>query len=180
MSHTVGERSAQDGPSGFGWIQPHSLVRRTPKTTRPSPSADSTVPTRSSLRALLDRGVRDTAREQQDRRDDDTSPAKTQRQEEYVVQNPPISGPSATAIGAGRRDQPVRARPCAGRKFLATRATMAGMISAAPMPSRNDQPKMSTVRFGEIDVVNEPHAIDHAADREGALAADDRADLARR
>ena len=27
-----------------------------------------------------------------------TSPAKTQRQEKYVVQKPPMSGPTATAI----------------------------------------------------------------------------------
>jgi hypothetical protein len=38
----------------------------------------------------------------------------------------------------------------------ATNATMAGMINAAPMPSSTDQPMMSTVRFGEIAVVNEP------------------------
>ena len=33
---------------------------------------------------------------------------------------------------------------------------MAGMISAAPMPSRKDQPMMSTVRFGAMPVTNEP------------------------
>ena len=30
------------------------------------------------------------------------------------------------------------------------------MISAAPTPSRNDQPKSSTGRLGAIEVVNEP------------------------
>ena len=33
---------------------------------------------------------------------------------------------------------------------------MAGMISTAPMPSRNDQPMMSTVRLGASDVVSDP------------------------
>ena len=30
------------------------------------------------------------------------------------------------------------------------------MISAAPIPSRNDQPNSSTARFGESAVVNDP------------------------
>ncbi len=34
---------------------------------------------------------------------------------------------------------------------------MAGMISAAPTPSRNDQPSRSTGRLGAIEVVNDPH-----------------------
>jgi len=38
----------------------------------------------------------------------------------------------------------------------ATSATMAGMISAAPMPSSSDQPISSTVRLGASAVVNEP------------------------
>ena len=33
---------------------------------------------------------------------------------------------------------------------------MAGMISAAPTPSRSDQPNSSTGRLCAIEVVNEP------------------------
>ena len=33
---------------------------------------------------------------------------------------------------------------------------MAGRISAAPMPSRSDQPMSSTARFGAIAVTKEP------------------------
>ena len=40
----------------------------------------------------------------------------------------------------------------------ATSATTAGRISAAPTPSRNDQPKSSTGKFGAIAVVNDPQA----------------------
>ena len=81
ISHTVGESPAHDGPSGFGWIQPHSLERSTPKTSIPSPAAERMVPTMSSLGRVSDgasaiRRVRSrmtsTTR---------TSPAKTQRQE---------------------------------------------------------------------------------------------------
>ena len=59
--------------------------------------------------------------------------------------------------GARRRDEAVapaavRSRP----KFDATSATIAGRISAAPMPSRNDQPSMSTPRVGASAVVNDP------------------------
>ena len=43
-------------------------------------------------------------------------------------------------------------------KFEATRATIAGMISTAPSPSRHDQPMISTVRFGARAVVSDPHA----------------------
>ena len=35
---------------------------------------------------------------------------------------------------------------------------MAGRISAAPMPSRKDHPKIKTGRFGAMAVVNEPAA----------------------
>src|SRR3954467_3036005 len=43
-------------------------------------------------------------------------------------------------------------------KFDATSATIAGMISTAPRPSRPDQPIISTVRFGDSAVVSDPHA----------------------
>ena len=38
----------------------------------------------------------------------------------------------------------------------ATRATMAGMIRAAPMPSSNDQPKIRMGRLGARAVVSDP------------------------
>ena len=71
--------------------------------------------------------------------------------------------------GTGGRHQPVGARSVRTREVgRRPGATIAGMISAAPTPSRNDQPKISTVRLGAIAVVNEPHAVDDAADRERA------------
>ena len=74
-----------------------------------------------------------------------------------MVQKPPISGPRATAIAPAAATRPYAAGRRAGGKFPATRATIAGRISAAPTPSRNDQPKSSTGRLWAIDVVNEPH-----------------------
>ena len=55
--------------------------------------------------------------------------------------------------------------------------TIAGMISAAPMPSRNDQPMMRTVRVGASEVVSEPAAVDDAADHERPPPTDQTADL---
>ncbi len=155
-SHTVGERPAHEGPSGFGWIQPHSLERRTPKTRSASPSAERTAPTRSScgrfsvgasaIRRVSSRIASTIS----------TSPAKTQRQEKYVVKKPPISGPSATAIAPAAATSPYAAGRRSAGKLPATSATIAGRISAAPTPSRNDQPKSSTGRLGASAVVNDP------------------------
>ena len=69
---------------------------------------------------------------------------------------PPINGPAATAIALAEATRPyARGRSLRG-KFDATRATIAGMISAAPAPSRNDQPKMRIARLGASEVVSEP------------------------
>jgi hypothetical protein len=43
-------------------------------------------------------------------------------------------------------------------KFEATSATIAGMISTAPKPSKPDQPIISTVRLGDNAVVSDPQA----------------------
>src|SRR6185436_8292307 len=85
-----------------------------------------------------------------------TSPAKTYRHVQFVVTMPPISGPAATAIAPAEATSPyARGRPSGG-KFEATRATIAGMISAAPTPSRNDHPKINHPRVGASAVVSEP------------------------
>src|SRR6185312_16110204 len=85
-----------------------------------------------------------------------TSPANTQRHEKYVVQKPPINGPSATATAPAAATSPYAAGRRSVGKFPATRATMAGRISAAPTPSRNDQPNSRTGRLGAIEVTKEP------------------------
>jgi hypothetical protein len=67
-----------------------------------------------------------------------------------------MSGPAATAIAPAEATSPyARGRP-AGSKFDATSATIAGRINAAPTPSRNDHPTISTVRLCEIAVMNDP------------------------
>ena len=67
-----------------------------------------------------------------------------------------MSGPAATAIAPADATRPY-ARGRSGRaKFDATSATIAGMISAAPMPSRTDQPIISTVRLCARPVTNDP------------------------
>jgi hypothetical protein len=85
-----------------------------------------------------------------------TSPAKTQRQEKYVVAMPPIRGPTAIATAPAAMTRPyARGRPSGGT-LPATRATIAGRIRAAPMPSSTDQPRMRTGRLGARAVVSEP------------------------
>ncbi len=85
-----------------------------------------------------------------------TSPTKTHRHERYVVTRPPISGPAATAIAPADITRPKARGRSEGAKLEATRATMAGRISTAPMPSRNDHPKIKTPTLGASDVVTEP------------------------
>ena len=102
----MGERLAHSGPPSFGWSHPHSPARRTPKTMSASPSADSTEPTTSrrgrfstgasSIRLLRTRIARTIT----------TSPANTHRHEKYVVQKPPINGPTATAIAPAAATRP--------------------------------------------------------------------------
>ena len=73
------------------------------------------------------------------------------------MKKPPISGPTATAIAPAAATSPYAAGRRSVGKFPATSATIAGRISAAPTPSRNDQPKSSTGRLGAIAVVSDPH-----------------------
>ena len=106
MSQIVGERPAHDGPPALGWIQPHSAERSTPNTSSPRPSAESTAPTMSSLGcfstgASAIRRVRSRIASTST-----TSPANTQRHEKYVVQKPPISGPTATATAPAAATSP--------------------------------------------------------------------------
>ncbi len=75
-----------------------------------------------------------------------------------MVKNPPITGPRAAAIAPAAATRPYARGRSGLPKFDATSATMAGMISTAPRPSRNDQPMIRTVRFGAMDVVNDPQA----------------------
>ena len=105
-SQIVGDSPAHDGPPALGWIQPHSPERSTPKTSSPRPRAESTAPTtsscgRSSAGASAIRRVRSRITSTIT-----TSPAKTQRHEKYVVQKPPISGPTATAIAPAAATSP--------------------------------------------------------------------------
>ena len=157
ISHTVGERPAHDGPSALGWIQPHSPERSTPNTSSPSPAADSTVPT-TSRRGRVSEGASAIRRvSTRMTRTITTSPAKTHRHEKYVVKNPPISGPVAMAIAPAAATSPYAAGRRSAGKLAATRATIAGRISAAPTPSRKDQPSSRTGRLGARAVVNDPH-----------------------
>ena len=74
-----------------------------------------------------------------------------------MVSRPPISGPAATAMAPADATSPYARGRWSRAKFEATRATIAGMISAAPTPSRTDHPTMSTARLPARAVVSDPH-----------------------
>src|SRR6516165_9505549 len=105
-SHTTGESPSHSGALGFGFTNPHEPERNTPYTTRPNPSADNAVPTRSSF-TLCSAGA-STIRLASNRMTTTirTSPAKTHRQDAYVVKRPPTSGPTATAIAPADATNP--------------------------------------------------------------------------
>src|SRR5262245_26595653 len=156
MSQITGESPSHSGAFGFGFTNPHEPERSTPYTTRPRPSADSAVPTRSSFTSfsagastiLLARTRMTTTIS--------TSPANTHRHDAYVVNRPPMSGPTATAIAPADATNPYARGRSARAKLLATSATIAGRMSTAPSPSRIDHPINNTGRLGEIAVVNDP------------------------
>ena len=174
----VGDRPNHSGASGLGCTQPHVPERKTPKTNSASPLADSSVPTRSRCGRVAG-GVSAMRRATNKMTATmTTSPANTQRHEKYVVTSPPMSGPAATAIAPADATMPYARGRSAVAKFDATSATIAGMISTAPMPSRNDQPRTRTREVRREGGGERARGVDHAADREGAAPADQRADLA--
>ena len=67
-----------------------------------------------------------------------------------------MSGPAATAIAPADATSPYAFGRSSRPKFDATKATIAGRMSAAPTPSRTDHPNIKTTRFGAIAVVKEP------------------------
>ena len=132
------------GPPGLGITQPHSLDRRTPKTTARGRRRQDD-PTRSSVAACRAGVVVDLRGESRMASDDD----------DLAGEHPPPGGVGGDQRrrSAGRRRRrwrpprpPARRPGPLRRPGSSTRPapTMAGMIRAAPMPSRNDQPIIST------------------------------------
>src|SRR5262249_62177248 len=96
-SQITGDSPSHVGASALGWTKPQVPERRIPYTISPRPSADSTVPARSS-RAPGSAGVSATrrvrAREKSTTR---APPANTHRQAAQGVNNTPSLGPPAPA-----------------------------------------------------------------------------------
>ena len=126
--------------------------------TRSALAPALTVPSRPGRAGARSSGAAPTIRRvsHEDRQDDRTSAANAHRHEASVVNSPPISGPAATPDRARRRHEPYARGRSAWPKLDATSATIAGRIRAAPTPSRNDHPIISTVRLGDSAVVNDP------------------------
>ena len=147
------------GESSLGLIQPQALDCSTPRTTSPRPVADRTVPTMSSFGAGPVRTASTTFGViTRISATSTTSPAKMIRHEYSVVAQPPRIGPTAIPAPA---TPPITAYATfrdAPSKLPAISATIAGSTSAAPSPSRIDQPRVSTATVGASAVIAEPHA----------------------
>ena len=107
ISQIDGEKPRMDGESlVFGSTQPHSDVLSTPSTIIASPAAERTAPMRSRCGRCAGGASWMRRAKRRIRAATMTSPAKTQRHDEYVVASPPISGPTATAMAAAAAIRP--------------------------------------------------------------------------
>src|SRR6266566_1268084 len=178
ISHATSDRPKSVGASSFGVIHPQTLERNTPKTASPSPRTERMEPTKSRRCCSVDGASwmrRDRTRIT---KAITTSPTKTYRQDAYVVKAPPISGPRATAIAPAAAIVPYVLGRRWGAKLIATRATTAGIISAAPMPSRKRPSDYQDAEVRRQSGRERPGCVDHATDRESASTSDNGPNLA--
>ena len=145
------------GASGFGCTSPHVPALRMPSTIAPSPTR--TGPCRSGRAgrppppACPSCGESGRGSPAHDDLPGEHPPPRRVRREHAADQRP-----ERRRDRAGSGDEPYARGRSGLPKFDATSATIAGMISTAPSPSRPDQPIISTVRFCDSAVVSEPHA----------------------
>ena len=137
-SATARPTPARRASAGSSPTRPSGARRRRAARGRAprAPGADDVQP-----RTLLHRRVGDPPGEQQDQRHEHDLAREHRRQEKYVVQKPPMSGPTATATPGRGSDGPYAAGRRSAAKFPATSATIAGRIRAAP-----DAPRGTTSR----------------------------------
>ena len=83
---------------------------------------------------------------------------KPQRQEKWVVRNPPRIGPMAEAAAATPPQIPKAIARSCPRYFVISSDAVAGIIMAAPMPSMIDSPAISVGMLRLIEAMNEPIA----------------------
>ena len=175
--HTTADSPSHDGASGLGRTKPHEPPRRMPSTTRPRPSADRPVPARSrragwGAMSVILRG------EDEDDRDDEHlagehPPPRGVRREQAADQRTGGHGD-----GPGGRHQAVGARAVLAPEVGGDQGDDRGHDQGRPdaleqRPADDEHGQAGREGGGE-----RPDAVDHAADRERPLAADDLADLA--
>ena len=177
-SQIVGDRPSHSGAPGLAFTNPQVPERRIPNTISPRPSAESAVPTRSSRTPGSRVALGHPAGQGEDREHDQhlarEHPAPREVGREQTADRsgrPPPRSPPAEATrpyARGRSSRP---------KFDATSATIAGRISAAPMPSRQRPSEQQHAEVRRDGGGERPAAVDDAPDRECTLAADDLTDL---
>ena len=140
--------------------QPQLLAWMTPKTTSPSPAAESIaadpVEPGACPPAPAPRSRRDAERGSRSRR----RPRRRRRPASSARSSPSRRGSDRPRSRRRRRRRARRRRPPARWpwKLPATRATIAGRTSAAPIPSSTDQPSVRRGTFQEAAVSAEPAA----------------------
>ena len=180
ISTIVGDSPRIAGAPGFGKTHPHALERSIPKTASPSPVAESTAPTRS-------RWVRDS-----------TGASCTRRASTRIIatitnltdENPPpreVRGGDPADQWAerhrdrpGRHNQAVGARPALGREVARDERDDRGKDQGRADPLQERPPDDEDREVRRDRRREGPSAVDHAPDRERALASDQRPDLAPR
>jgi hypothetical protein len=85
-----------------------------------------------------------------------TSPTKNYHEEKNVVAEPPIRGPTATAMSPSTGISPYARGGASTSALPASNATITGTINAAPIPSSSDQPMSHMPRFDAQAVIIEP------------------------
>ena len=178
ISQIDGERPNHSGPSGFGLTKPQVPERRIPKTMRPSPAAERPVPTRSSRTFARGALGGDPAGEEEDRDDDQDLAGEDVAPREVGGEEAADDRPDRDRDRGGRGDQTVGARPFAGGEVGGDEGDDRGQDQggAEALQARPADQQDPQVRCQRGDQRSGP--VDHAADREGAAAAEDLADLA--
>ena len=177
ISQITGESPNHSGAPGFGCTKPQVPERRMPRTIRPRPAAERTVPTRSSL-TPFSAGVSFIRRVRSEDHEDD---------EHLAGEHPPprcVGGEDAAdqrtesrGDRAGRGDQAVGARAVrlaeVGRDQGDDRGHDQHRPDALEERPADDQHGQVRGQRGR----ERPARVDDAPDRERALAAEDLADL---
>ena len=178
ISQIVGESPSHSGAPGLGLTKPHVPERRTPNTISPRPSADSAVPTRSSRTPALAAALGHAAGEHEDHEHDQDLAREDVAPREVGREQAADDRPDRDRDRGRGGDEPVGAGPFVALEVRGDERDDRGQDQrrADALQARPADQQHGEARRDRRD--ERAAAVDDAADREGALATDDLADLA--